>query len=219
MSRILVMALTPKAARAVRGDRVGDPTRRVVGTVREDVVGGNLDRGEQADGVERPGIGRATVHAAGLGRRHDQVDRTPLSVDALVPAVGAGHVRLFVEGGHLHDAGRHPTSRRAGRRPVFQGESRREHPVGVMVIVQGDAQLLQIVSALGAASRFPGRLHSGQQQRDQDGDDRNHDQQLDQSKSRTSSTLGEQQPHQQLLCKKRRNENTKITNGGHSWGP
>jgi len=47
---------------------------------------------------------------------------------------------------------------------------------------QGD--LLEVVSALRPASRFPGRLHGRQQQRDQDPDDGDYDQQLDQGKSR-----------------------------------
>ena len=43
--------------------------------------------------------------------------------------------------------------------------------------------MLQVVDALGAACRLPGRLHGGQQQGDQDRDDRDHDQQLDQGKT------------------------------------
>ena len=53
-----------------------------------------------------------------------------------------------------------------------------------LVVVQGDAELLHVVEALGAPRRLPRRLHRGEQQRDQDGDDRDDDQQLDQGESR-----------------------------------
>jgi hypothetical protein len=45
--------------------------------------------------------------------------------------------------------------------------------------VKSDAQLLEIVSALGASGRFPGRLYGGQEQGDQDGDDRDDHEQFD----------------------------------------
>ncbi len=49
----------------------------------------------------------------------------------------------------------------------------------------GQTQLLQIVAALRAASRFAGGLHRRQQQRNQHGDDRNHHQQFNERKSPT----------------------------------
>ena len=49
-----------------------------------------------------------------------------------------------------------------------------------MIVVQGDAQLMQIVAALGAAAGLTGRLHRGQQERGQNADDGNYDQELDQ---------------------------------------
>ena len=55
-----------------------------------------------------------------------------------------------------------------------------------MVVVAGEADLLQIVNTLGTAGRLAGRLHGGQEQSDQDGNDGDHDQELDQGKSLTS---------------------------------
>ena len=45
-----------------------------------------------------------------------------------------------------------------------------------MIVVQGDPQLLEFVRALGTPRRLTGCLDGGQQQRDQDRDDRDHDQ-------------------------------------------
>ena len=59
-------------------------------------------------------------------------------------------------------------------------ERGRERPDGIVVVVEGEAQLLHVVGALGAAGRLAGRLDGGQEQGDQDGDDRDDDQQLDQ---------------------------------------
>ena len=46
-----------------------------------------------------------------------------------------------------------------------------------------EADLLEVVDALGAAGRLAGRLDGGQQQGDQDGDDRDDDQELDQGET------------------------------------
>ena len=46
----------------------------------------------------------------------------------------------------------------------------------VVVVVERQAELLEIVDALGTAGGLAGRLHGGQQQGDQDGDDRDDDQ-------------------------------------------
>ena len=48
------------------------------------------------------------------------------------------------------------------------------------VVGEGQADLLEVVGALGPAGRLTRRLHRGQQQRDQDRDDGDDDQQLDQ---------------------------------------
>jgi hypothetical protein len=46
--------------------------------------------------------------------------------------------------------------------------------------MQGEADLLQVVAALHAVGRLAHLLDRRQQQADEDGDDRYHDQQLDQ---------------------------------------
>jgi hypothetical protein len=51
--------------------------------------------------------------------------------------------------------------------------------------VNAKTQLLQVVDALGAACRFPRRLNRRQQECDQNGDDRNHNEKLDQCKPAT----------------------------------
>jgi hypothetical protein len=48
----------------------------------------------------------------------------------------------------------------------------------VGVVVEGQGELLHVVGALTSPGGFPGGLHRGQQQRDQNPDDRDHDQQL-----------------------------------------
>ncbi len=51
-----------------------------------------------------------------------------------------------------------------------------EAAVRLVVVVHGQAKLLEIVGALAAACRFPGRLDRRQEQSDQNSDDRNHHQ-------------------------------------------
>src|SRR5690606_10136896 len=60
-------------------------------------------------------------------------------------------------------------------------------PVGVVIVVQCKARLLEIVFALAAAGCFPRLLHGRQQKSDQDGDDRDDDQVFDQRKSTGAS--------------------------------
>ena len=60
----------------------------------------------------------------------------------------------------------------------------------VVVVVQGDAELLQVVDALGATGGLAGRLDGGQEQGDQDGDDRDHHQQLDQREAANVAAAG-----------------------------
>ena len=79
---------------------------------------------------------------------------------------------------------RQPGDPRQGGHPV-RPIARREDQVDVVEVVQGDAELLQVVDALRAAGRLARRLHGRQQQGDQDGDDRDHHQQLDQRETMT----------------------------------
>lgn len=52
-----------------------------------------------------------------------------------------------------------------------------------MVVVQPQADLLEVVDALRTPGGFAGGLHRGQQQGDQDRDDRNHDEQFDEGET------------------------------------
>jgi hypothetical protein len=53
--------------------------------------------------------------------------------------------------------------------------------------VHRQADLLQVVDALGSPGRLARRLDRGQQQGDQDGDDRDHHQEFDQGKCSSST--------------------------------
>ena len=55
-----------------------------------------------------------------------------------------------------------------------------QRAVRIVIVVQCEADLLQIISARNATSRFPGRLHSGKKETDENRDDGDHDQQFDQ---------------------------------------
>src|SRR2546421_30440 len=59
-------------------------------------------------------------------------------------------------------------------------EPGRKDAVSSMVVVEGQADLLQVVLALGAGGRLAHLLDGGQEQADEDGDDGDHHQQLDQ---------------------------------------
>ena len=61
---------------------------------------------------------------------------------------------------------------------------RREFAEGVVVIVQPEAELLEVVGALGPGGGLADLLHRRQQQADQDRNDRDDDEQLDQGKRR-----------------------------------
>ena len=58
-------------------------------------------------------------------------------------------------------------------------------PTAVVVVVDRQADLLEVVGALDAAGRLAGRLHGRQEQGDQHGDDRDDHQQLDQRETTT----------------------------------
>jgi hypothetical protein len=45
------------------------------------------------------------------------------------------------------------------------------------------SELAKIVGTAGASGRLPGRLNRGQEQADQHGDDRDHDEQLDEGET------------------------------------
>ena len=69
--------------------------------------------------------------------------------------------------------------------PVVNGQGklarpRRKRVVGVVVVVAGEAKLLEVVAALHPRGGLADLLDRGQQQADEDGDDGDHHQQLDQ---------------------------------------
>ena len=72
------------------------------------------------------------------------------------------------------DESRPPVPRLAGR------VRRREHADPGLVGHAGEPDLLEVVLALRPGGRLADLLDGGQQQADQDGDDRDHHQQLDQ---------------------------------------
>src|SRR5262249_42875230 len=57
---------------------------------------------------------------------------------------------------------------------------RRDRAVGVVVVVDGEGELLEVVGAAYAAGRLAHFLDGGDEQADEDGDDGDHHQQLDQ---------------------------------------
>ena len=93
----------------------------------------------------------------------------------------------------------------AGRavRPVID-ESRWERAVRVVVVVQGQAELLEVVGAVHAAGGLADLLHRRQQQADQDGDDRDHHQQLDQREAAPPGGRYWNVRHRCMLSRRRR---------------
>lgn len=67
---------------------------------------------------------------------------------------------------------------------------------GALVVEGGERKLLEVVHALRATRGLASRLHGREQQRDQDGDDGNHDQKLNE---REASTVGNDVSHEMLL--------------------
>ena len=59
----------------------------------------------------------------------------------------------------------------------------REGPQRIVIVLQGDADLLEVVAALRPPGRLAGHLHGGQQQRDQHADDGDDDEELDEGES------------------------------------
>src|SRR5262249_60868950 len=62
--------------------------------------------------------------------------------------------------------------------------------VSVVVVVQGESELLEVVLALGPGGGLPHLLHRGQEQADEDRNDRDHHQQLDQREPGTRTSHG-----------------------------
>ena len=102
-----------------------------------------------------------------------------------------GQVRGLIEVGREVDRveeGRPLDGRQDRERPrppgcVLPADGQRAE--GVVVILHGEPELLQVVHALGPPRRLARRLHCRQEQRDQDGDDGDHHQKFDQGEGAT----------------------------------
>ena len=66
---------------------------------------------------------------------------------------------------------------------IVEREARREHALGVVIAVQRQADLLQVVLAVGASSRLAGRLDGGRTSADQEADDGDDHQQFDEGEA------------------------------------
>src|SRR5437879_4641171 len=66
---------------------------------------------------------------------------------------------------------------------AFEVPLPRHDAAGVVVVGHGQAELLQVVTALGPRGRLANFLNGGQQQTDQHGDNRDDDEQLDECKA------------------------------------
>ncbi len=70
--------------------------------------------------------------------------------------------------------------------------------MGVMIIVKRQPHLLHRVLALRPAGRFAGLLDSGEQQRNQDRDNRDHHQKFDERETISFARARANQPHRHL---------------------
>jgi len=66
-----------------------------------------------------------------------------------------------------------------------------EVPDAVVVVLKGEADLLEVVGALHSGGGFTHLLDGGEQQADQDGDDGDHDEQFDQREGALPPTCQE----------------------------
>ena len=147
-----------------------------------DVLGLHLSAAAVHAGVDGRRVARAEVrlddaaadvHRVGVNAVDVRglVDRVLFDVgqqveeDGAVAPVGGG--RVGAAGVRVGLPGRHPFDRR-------------HLAVNAVVVVDGDAHLVEIVAALRCARGLADFLDGGDEQADQDGDDRDHHQQLDQ---------------------------------------
>jgi len=75
--------------------------------------------------------------------------------------------------------------------------ARWEGVVGVVIVVERDADLLQVIRAIDPPCRLAGGLHGGQEQGDQDRDDGDHHQELDQREA-AQHPLGARNGHRDI---------------------
>ena len=83
-----------------------------------------------------------------------------------------------------------------GRGCRRSGRGQRQGPLGIDVIVDAEAELLEVVSARGPAGRFPSCLHGRQQEAHERANDGDHDQEFHEGEPpRPTSVDGTQRPH------------------------
>src|SRR5262249_50774734 len=124
------------------------------------------------DAAEVARVGRAQVSGYGRAKGGEE---------AVKPGVGVhapGQAVLFDEGQNVTHPAAEFSERVSGGKVVAARCG--EVLVDVVVVVQGHAQLLEVVGAVRAGRRLADLLDGGQQQSDEDGDDGDHHQQLDQ---------------------------------------
>lgn len=80
----------------------------------------------------------------------------------------------------------------------------RKRVVYIVIIVTGERDLFDSVRAVHASSRLSGRLHRGEQKRDQDSDDRYDHEKFDQSKA-ASAIIQKFGAESSLKSRRRRN--------------
>ena len=71
---------------------------------------------------------------------------------------------------------------------MVDGE-RREHPHRIVGVVHRQTELLEVVGTLNPPCRLADFLHGRQQEADEDGDDGDHDEQLDQGEGPSRQTI------------------------------
>ena len=141
--------------------------------------------------VSAPGLrlrGQPDVGSLGHANADTAIEWTVLFSP---PMIARSLVDRVVKGGLLHESQREDLQalvddrRRAGRigtgitRIVRLDPARGKRAERVVVVLQGEAELLEVVGALGAASGLAGGLHSGKEDCDQERNYRNGDEDLD----------------------------------------
>ncbi len=130
------------------------------------VAGAEHDLERQREGRHEEGIGRFVVVSAEEARLRE-IEQL---LQILLLEIGQ-EPRL-----HRETVGVRDKFLVVGLGRAERGDQRRQHVEGVVIVVHRDAELLEIIAADGAAGRLPRGLHRGEQQRNQDGDDRDHHQ-------------------------------------------
>src|SRR5262249_34264565 len=142
-----------------------------------------------------------TIHGRGPHRPAGG-DGPVVGVD--VPGVAAGELpqvedgALFDVGEQEHHPGTAPATTSAKRRCIRGAAGREVAVAGGGVVVQGDADLMQVVLAGTACGSLADLLDGRHQQADQDGDDGDDDQKLNQREG-CSASVSERVVHGNLL--------------------